>query len=152
MADKQKTEGGNERLKSRNPLTMAMMFYVVTIGGIVSASMRSLSESAVATNESLVRLCSIGGAIGFTLGSALGFFIFRKSSALMAGGVIGTLVGTVAGGLALIETKNFLEISLLAFGGCWLLVVVMLLSARFNTGSSLERLTSQSTANKSPLN
>lgn len=137
--------------QARNPLTMAMLFYIVTIGGIVSASMRTLPGNAATTEESIAWLCGGGAVVGFILGSVLGFVIFRKSSTLMAGAAIGVVVGAMAGGLALVETKNFLEISLLAFGGCWLLVVVMLLSTRANTGSTLARIQSESKATESPL-
>ena len=152
MMEEETAPDKSTTLQARNPLTMAMLFYIVTVGGIVSASMRTLPGNAAITNESLFWICGIGIVVGFVLGSCLGFLIFRKSSALLLGSAIGAVVGAMAGGLTLVETKNFLEISLLAFGGCWLLVVVMLLSSRINTGSTIARFNPESTSDNSPLN
>lgn len=117
----------------RNPLTMSMLFYVVTIGGILSASLRTLGGSSVVTTESLIQIEIIGIVLGVILGFGIGFFLFRKGTACVSGALLGFLVGAVAGGLALVEIDNFVEIAGLAFGGSWVLVVTMLLSSRLNT-------------------
>ena len=72
-----------------------------------------------------------GVIIGFLSGAALGFYVIKGRLSTVVAACLGILVGAIAGGLSLVQGKYFLEISLIAFAGCWLLVVVMLLSARF---------------------
>ena len=117
----------------RNPLSIALLFYLVTVGGILSACLRSLVSSEVATTQSLTRLLVSGAIVGFFGGGGLGFFYFRSSRAGMMASALGLVIGIVAGALALVEGKFFLELLLLGFAGSWLLIVVMLLSARFQS-------------------
>ncbi len=73
----------------------------------------------------------VGIVIGFLSGLVLGFYVIKGRIAAVLASCLGILVGAIAGGLSLVQGEYFFEITLIAFAGCWLLVVVMLLSARF---------------------
>lgn len=114
----------------RSPLTMAMLFYVVTAGAIVSACLRSLVGRVELTSAPFLAVLVGGSTIGFFSGLIFGFFFFRSIKAASVSSCVAIVVGGVAGALAMVGGDSFFETSLIAFAGCWLMVVVMLVSAR----------------------
>ncbi len=118
-------------VQQRNPVTVALLFYVVTVGAILSACLRTLVGDDTLTGESLQRVVLIGIVVGLLSGGILGFYVIKGRLSAVVASSIGILVGAIAGGLSLVQSKYFYEITLIAFAGCWLLIVVMLLSARF---------------------
>lgn len=116
----------------RNPLSVALLFYIVTLGAIVSACLRSLVVSDDVTVQSLAFLIGFGIAIGFFGGVTIGAFYFKGFFASSIAAAVGVGVGGLAGALALVDGSNFEEISLTAFGGCWVLILMMLLATRFS--------------------
>lgn len=118
-------------IEGRSPLTMAMMFYLVTVGAIISASLRTLANNEAVTSFTLAVMLISGAVVGLLVGGCVGFLLFRNWIAVVAGISVGLLTGTVAGALTLVNAENFAELVSIAFGGCWLLVGVMLVAARF---------------------
>lgn len=107
------------------------MFYIVTVGGILSACLRTLVGSPVLTGESLQRLILAGIVVGWVSGLLLGLYVIRGRLAAVLCSCVGILVGAVAGALALVRAEYFGEIAAIAFFGCWIMVLAMLISARF---------------------
>ncbi|MCA9157526.1 MAG: hypothetical protein KDA72_04320 [Planctomycetales bacterium] len=114
----------------RSPITLAFFFYLITFGAIVSAALRTLSSDATVTTQALSLMIGVGAGLGSLCGWALGMFVFRSWTLAGMGMVSGLCLGCVAGALTLISSKHFLEVNLIAFGGAWLMIVCMCLSAR----------------------
>ncbi len=114
-----------------SPFTIALLFYVVTLGGIVSACLRTLIGNEFATARVLVTMLVAGAVFGLIFGAATGVIRFRTFAAALIGAGVGTVIGSLAGSLALVSGQHFSEIALTAFGGCWVLVLLMLAVARF---------------------
>lgn len=121
--------------KHRSPVTISLLFYVVTLGAILAACLRSLVGGDAVTPQTLAQSLILMSILGVMSGAVLGLFYLRSWRAVLIGVVVGVVVGCTAGGLALIDPGNFFELALLTFVGCWLLILTMLLSARFGPKS-----------------
>lgn len=119
------------RARSRSPITLAFLFYLVTIGGILSACLRPLADSNLVTGVTLAVLIGIGIGLGVVSGAVLGLFFYRSLIVGLIGAGVGVAVGGLAGALSLVETQRFVELGFIAFGGSWLLIVIMCISAHF---------------------
>ncbi len=117
---------GSAHLSGRNQMTIGLLFYVVTCFGIISASLRSIvGDSAITSNLFSIALGAGAGA-GFSAGSAAGLLYFRRKYSVFVATVTGTIVGLTAGSLALVQGDRFFEIATTVFGGCWILIVLVL--------------------------
>ncbi len=115
----------------RGPITIAFLFYLVTVGAIISACLRTLTSDT--TGRAIVQMVFIGIAIGLVGGGVVGVFYFRTLRFAVIGTLVGTVVGAIAGGLALVDNERFVELASIAFCGSWLMIVVMLVAARFRS-------------------
>jgi hypothetical protein len=123
--------GSTERSGREHPITVALMFYVVTLGGIISACLRTLVGNESLTEASLQWVVLAGIVIGLISGGAIGFYVIKGRKAAVVSSCMGIVVGALAGGLAMVQGTHFVEIATISFIGCWLLISVMLLSARY---------------------
>lgn len=123
--------------KQRSPLTMAMLFYVVTVSGIISACLRTLVGNQAVTTQSMTVVLLAGIVIGLIGGGLIGLVYFKTIKAGFIASSMGILVGGLAGGLALVDGKYFMEVTFIAFGGSWMLILIMLLSARFRQDATI---------------
>lgn len=117
----------------RSVLTITLLFYLVTSGAILSACLRSLVGRVELTDASFVGVLIGGSAIGLFASMISGYFYFRSVTAAVVSGGAGIFVGAIAGGLALVGSDAFVEVAIIAFGGCWLMLMVMLLTARLQS-------------------
>ena len=115
----------------RNPISIAMLFYVLTLAAIVAACLGRLSGDARVTYGTLGTAIGGGSFIGLLIGFLGGTFYFKSVKASLVGFAVGALLGTAAGALTIIREVNFVPMMTIAFSGCWLMVVVMLLAARW---------------------
>ena len=115
----------------RNPISIAMLFYVLTLAAIVAACLGRLSGDARVTYGTLGTAIGGGSFIGLLIGFLGGTFYFKSVKASLVGFAVGAILGTAAGALTLIREVNFVPMMTIAFSGCWLMVVVMLLAARW---------------------
>ena len=116
---------------AQSPLTITLLFYIVTMGGIVSACLSTLSGNENVTTVAVAVALGAGATIGVKLGIFVGLFYFRRVRDCGIGAVVGAGVGLVAGGLSLVSSEDYWSVASLSFAGCWLLVLLMLVSARF---------------------
>lgn len=130
MRESETGKVGN-RDDQRSPLTIATLFYIVTLGAIFSASMRTLVGDEQATSGAFGFAFSLGAIVGSVAGLGLGLFYFRSAMATGMGLIAGILTGLMAGALSLVDSQHFVESSTLTFVGCWVLVLCMAFSARF---------------------
>ena len=115
----------------RNPISIAMLFYVLTLAAIVAACLGRLSGDARVTYGTLGTAIGGGSFMGLLIGFLGGTFYFKSVKASLVGFAVGALLGTAAGALTIIREVNFVPMMTIAFSGCWLMVVVMLLAARW---------------------
>lgn len=115
----------------QSPLTITLLFYIVTMGGIVSACLATLGGNENVTVLAVAAALGVGATIGIKLGVFVGLFYFRRLRDCGVGAVVGAGVGLVAGGLSLVSSEDYWTVASLSFVGCWLLVLLMLASARF---------------------
>lgn len=122
---------------------MALLFYLVTAGALISASLRTLVGDDAITSQSLGRLIIAGVVLGLISGVVVGYYFFKSRLAAFICSGVGIGVGAIAGGLAAVDGNRFGELSLIGFGGSWLLILVMLLSARFRKDSDEREVAAQ---------
>ena len=115
---------------TRGPISIAFLFYLVTLAAILSACLRTLVGSESTTGPIIVRMVFVGISIGLAAGGLAGGLFYRGWLSITLGTIVGTLAGAIAGGLALIPLDRFVEISWIAFFGCWIIIVVILVTAR----------------------
>ena len=120
-----------EKEPVRGPLTLAMLFYVVTLGAIVSACLRSLVGDNQVTSVSMTWMIGAGVVVGSVGGAIFGRLYLRQFRAGALGVFLGAIVGGLSSALAMVNGENFTEIMTVTFVGCWLLVVVMMVSSHF---------------------
>ncbi len=120
---------------SSSPLSLAFLFYMVTIGAVLSACLRPLSADGVLTTQSLSLAIVIGGGAGSTIGFLIGLMWVRSQWLALIGLFSGLAVGAVAGALALVRADHFLELVWIALGGSWLIILTICLSTRFSKSS-----------------
>ncbi len=118
--------------ENKNPISIAMLFYVLTLAAIVASCAGRLSSDQE-ISKTTIAICSIvGGAVGIAIGFLGGAFYFKSVKATLVGVFVGGAIGVVAGVLTLLNDTHFLSNMTVAFGGCWLLVLSMLAKARFS--------------------
>lgn len=115
----------------RNPISIAMLFYILTLAAIVAACLGRMSGDATATASALGAATAGGCFFGLILGFLGGTFYFKSVSASLIGVGVGATLGIVAGALTVIKEVNYVPMMTIAFSGCWLMIVVMLLGARW---------------------
>jgi hypothetical protein len=118
-------------VEHRNPISIAMLFYVLTLAAIIAACLGRLSGDARATYGTLGAAILSGSFIGIIIGFLGGTFYFKSVKAALVGFGVGTVLGAVAGALTIIREVNFVPMMTIAFTGCWLMIVFILLSARW---------------------
>lgn len=118
-------------VEHRNPISIAMLFYVLTLAAIVAACLGRLSGDSHATYGALGAAIVGGSFFGLIIGFLGGTFYFKSVKASLVGFGVGGILGAVAGALTVIGEVNFIPMMIIAFSGCWLMIVVMLLAARW---------------------
>lgn len=129
--DETATAAPHRLVRQRSPVSIAFMFYLVTIGAIISACLRTLSLDGAITTRWVLTVVFIGIVAGLIAGGLIGAFYFKRWIAVMIGTLVGPGVGAVAGTLTLVDIDHYLEIALVSFVGCWLMIIIMLAAARF---------------------
>ena len=122
---------------ARNPFSIAFLFYLVTLAAILSACLRTLLGESAVTVPLLARMIVVGVTMGLFVGGLAGGSYFKGWKAIWLGMIVGAAVGAVAGSLTLIQHAHFWEIVWIAFFGCWIMIVVILLAARFQSQTPL---------------
>lgn len=115
----------------RNPISIAMMFYMLTLAAIVAACLGRLSGDDSVTFGALGTSIAAGSFTGLLIGFLGGTFYFKSVRVSLTGLGVGAVLGSVAGALTLIREENFIPMMTVAFSGCWLMIVVILLAARW---------------------
>ena len=119
------------RAEHRNPISIAMMFYLLTLAGIVAASIGRISQQEVSSKNLVVASIAGGCFLGLVLGFCSGSLYHRSVKAALVGSVVGTIIGAVAGALTIIHHEHFVQTMSTAFLGCWLILCTMLVAARW---------------------
>ncbi len=115
----------------RNPISIAMLFYILTLAAIIAACLGRLSGDDGVTSRALGAAIAGGTFLGLVIGFLGGTFYFKSVKASMVGVVVGAMLGTVAGALTVIREVNYIPMMAIAYSGSWLLMIVMLLAARW---------------------
>ena len=116
---------------ARGPISIAFLFYLITLAAILSACLRTLVIDETVTGQLLTRMIFICIASGLLVGGLTGTFYYRGWKAIAFGTMVGTVIGACAGALALIKNDRYMEIVWVAFLGSWFIIIAMLLTARF---------------------
>jgi hypothetical protein len=124
-------ESPQARFEHRNPISIAMLFYVLTLAAILAACLGRMSGDQGTTYGALAAAIASGSFLGLVIGFLGGTFYFKSVKASLVGFAVGAILGGVAGALTIIKEVNFVPMMTIAFSGCWLMVVVMLLAARW---------------------
>ncbi len=114
----------------RNPISIALLFYLVTLAAIVAASLGRLSSDEFLTTQALWVSIVAGAVIGSMIGIVVGLTYLKSGKAAVAGLSVGLVLGCVAGALALVNTQHFLSNMAIAFGGGWLVILMILMTTR----------------------
>lgn len=122
----------------RNPVTISMLFYVVTLGAIVSAGLRGLTANESLTMASVSTVLGVSVVLGLVLGVHVGIVAIKGWLGAVAAGLSGMLIGGLSGALLLINQQDFTTTLLISLLGCWLLIVIMLLAAKSRWQSTLQ--------------
>jgi hypothetical protein len=113
----------------KNPISVGGIFLLVTASGILAACARyiNLSPDQPLSHESLLSVILGAAVIGAMIGIVFSIFNphYRWASIL-----IGVVLGAVVGPLLLIGAEHHFEVSLIAYTGSYILIVLMLLVSR----------------------
>ncbi len=115
----------------RNPISIAMMFYILTLAAIIAACLGRLTGDSRVTYGVMGTALGSGAFVGLCIGFLGGTFYFKSVQASLIGFAVGAVLGTVAGVLTLVREVNYLPMMAITFSGCWLVIVVMLLAAKW---------------------
>ncbi len=118
-------------------ISLAFLFYVVTLSGIVAACVRMVIGNEFATWPTIWAVIGGCGAICWLTGQIMAYQRNRTVAGTMIGGAIGALLGVVAGLVTLIPAENYFDLLNAAFGGTLVLVAVMLVLTRFQRQPNL---------------
>ncbi len=113
-----------------SPISVALLFYLVTISGIAAACVRSLTTSEFATWSATAQSGIGAGLFGLVSGIVAGFVYRSRGLDFFIMPIVGTIVGVFSGLLLLVGVEHFYGIVFNAFVGSWLLIVFMLVAAR----------------------
>lgn len=116
--------------RTRQWVSLAFYFYLLSFAGIVSAALRLLMSNDAVNASVLTRALVVFGVVGTLLGALLGLFYFRRWWLVVMGAISGLAVGLLAGALTLISSENFMPSLFVAGIGCWVLIAVMAVAAR----------------------
>ena len=118
-----------DSLEQRNPITLTMLFYVLTAAAILAACYRYIAFDENGTSFEYAVSSAIGGVVGLMIGTIQ---LFRRSSHAWMSPVVGLFLGVAVGPLLRIQLTHFGTIIGISFFGSWMLVLIMSLAARLN--------------------
>lgn len=121
------------------PVSIAMLFHLVTLAAILAACARFLqsgTEGAVAY-DGIAELLIGGAILGLALGSIAAFFNtgYRWMSPLFGIGM-----GLIATPFLLIQIENYLAITSIAFVGSWILIAFAMCVARWRGNGGTRKM------------
>lgn len=116
---------------SRSPISIALLLYIITLCGIVSAVLSKIRDNETTTWQSLAWAIGLGWLAGFFLAVFLGTVWYRRIKAAFACLLTGSIVGPIAGGMVLVDSKHLPQLAIMVLGGCWLLLLVFTFSYRY---------------------
>ncbi len=131
MDEIEETPSKSSDRTARGPISIAFLFYLITLAAILSACMSTLVIGEAVTAQLLTRMIFVGIFCGLLIGGLTGIFYYRGWKAIAFGTLLGSVIGAFAGALALIKNDNYMEIVWVAFLGSWFIIIAMLLTARF---------------------
>ncbi len=117
----------------QSPISVALMFYIVTMSAIAVACLRSVASNEFATWGATAQCIAGSGALGLISGVVSGFVYRSRGLDFFLMPIAGSVVGAFAGILLLVDVQHYLEILFVAFLGSWLLIATMLLATRLQT-------------------
>jgi hypothetical protein len=116
----------------QNPLTLSMLFYLVTVAAILAACLRFVGASQ-ATLGQYLWASLLGAVVGFFLGTSLGL----GTSVRLLAPAVGIFLGAVIGPLICIELSHFASIIITSFVGAWIIVLLNCLAVRHASTRSI---------------
>lgn len=128
------TQSSIKDIEQRNPITITLLFYLVTAAAIVAACYRYID---VESDSNFIQTI-VASAIGAVIGAILGMIVlFRRSSHVWIAPLLGIAIGIAVGPLLRIRLIHFGSLIGLSFLGSWILVVLMAVSARLDQRRSI---------------
>ena len=121
-------------IEQRNPITITLLFYLVTAAAIVAACYRYIDVKSDSGLLQTIAASVIGAVIGAILGTIV---LFRRSSHVWIAPLLGIAIGFAVGPLIRIRLVHFGSLLGISFLGSWILVVLMAVSARLDQRRSI---------------
>lgn len=121
----------------KSSLSVALLFQVVTLAGIVAASLANVPWRSESINSNVIMLTMIYGAVlGCIIGILPTIFYARDFVSLSCVSLTAGSLGAMVGLLLLIPNDHFFRVILISFSGSWLILITMLLVARWSERES----------------
>lgn len=129
----QDSPSDSSRMPPRQGVSLANLFLLVTVCGVLAAHLIPVIAIARKTNaiNSLISLCVGGAFAGMFLGIPVGLCQRRPWLGLGLGIPLGFIVGAVVGPLMLLPAERFGELIRISLAGGATLVVFAMLARRF---------------------
>ncbi len=119
-------------LKSKSPISLALLMYVTTVSAMLIAVIQPLfASNADDFGISNAIIIVIAGCIGILFGLAVGTLYFRNRLAMAAGIANGLCVGVLCGALVQIPSEHFNRGAIVCFAGSLMLIILLCFAARF---------------------
>lgn len=117
-----------EQVERGNPITLMLLFYVLTASAIIASSYQYIRADKNYSLGQITNSIILGAIIGVFIGIVV---MFRRKSYVWMAPLLGPLLGVAIGPLIRIKIEYFSSLIALSFGGCWFLIVMMCVAARF---------------------
>lgn len=117
--------------RSTDSVSLAFLFYLVTLAAIITACLNLIIGNKLATWPVVWTAGFVCAILGGILGTIFAYRQSRNVPGTSLGGILGAIVGIAAGLISLVEPSRFVSLMNIAFGGSMVLILSMLVMARF---------------------
>lgn len=130
MLENETNLSNQSRSEQRSPISLSLLFYLVTVAAIMAACIRFIQSDNSITANQVVAACVLCAFTGMSLGFSMWI---RGMLKYWTAPLLGLALGAAAGPILCVRLTHFSELIVMSFLGSWLLIVLICITARWST-------------------